>query len=218
MFKALVALDGLENGALGGLPRSINQPTIPFKILRTLYVIRQWNANWYFMTSQLPLVPSNRTDISTPRMLKCINNGQLSKCCTRMRGNNYNMGIHTNTTQSTISGVLLYGQMKSIGTLGLHNKDIFFETLVPLKTLRIHNLYLCSRVLQFIYLRTSHGTTRVTYDSTMMSLIDLKSQTKSLQSHVNALRMVRRRNIKSGFVSGKQVFLMVLTFSRLETI
>ena len=134
-----------------------------------------------------------------------------------MQGNDYSMGIDINMTQSTISEVLLYRPMKSIETLGLHNKDAYFEMLVPLKTLRIHSLYLCSRVLQFVYLQTSHGTTRASYNSTIMSLINLKSQLRSLQSCIVALRMAKKRNIKSKFVSGKQVFLMILTFSRLET-
>lgn len=132
-------------------------------------------------------------------------------------GNNYSIGIDINMTQSTISGVLLYEPMKSIKTLGLYNKDAYFETLVPLKTLRIYSLYLRSRVLQFIYLQTSHGITRASYDSIMMSLIDLKSQLRSLQSRIIALKIAKRRNIKSEFVSGKQVFLMILTFSRLKT-
>ena len=132
-------------------------------------------------------------------------------------GNDYSIGIDINMTQSTISGVLLYKPMKSIKTLGLYNKDAYFETLVPLKTLRIYSLYLRSRVLQFIYLQTSHGITKASYDSIMISLIDLKSQLRSLQSCIIALKMAKRRNIKSKFVSGKQVFLMILTFSRLET-
>ena len=44
--------------------------------------------------------------------------------------------------------------------LGLHNKFAFFETLGPLRALRIRSQYLHSKVLQFISLQIFLGITK----------------------------------------------------------
>ena len=83
-----------------------------------------------------------------------------------------NMAVRT--IQSMISGVLLYGRMKSIGILDLHNKAVYFETLVPLKTLRIHNRYLLNKVPRSISRQISLGFIKANYDSIITSSIDLE--------------------------------------------
>ena len=114
LSKGLLALDGLGNWRSR---RPSDQSTIPSKILGILYAIKQWSVNCNITGSQLPLVPLHGVDKSIPRMLKCISNGQPSKCRKRIWGTDYNMGIETGITPLTISGVLLYEPMKSIGTL-----------------------------------------------------------------------------------------------------
>ena len=108
--------------------------------------------------------------------------------------------------------------MRSIGTLGLHNKVAFFEKLGPLRTLKIHSQYLYSKVLQFISPQIFLGITKASYGSITMNLIDLESQMRSLQSHVDVLRVEMKRSTKSVFANGKQAFPTILILSQLETI
>ena len=182
------------------------------------YVIRSLNVS--FNTTKFRSSPArcNTTLRSISRMLKCTSNAQPSKSQTRTRKKDYNTGIGMEITLLMISGALWCGLMRSIGTLGLHNEAVYFEKLVLPRTLRTCSLYLCSKVPQFTYLRTSHGTTRASYNSTMMSLIDPKSQLRSLQSRVDVLRVGMKKSTKSAFANGKQTFLTILISSHLETV
>ena len=91
-----------------------------------------------------------------------------------MQEKDYNTGIEMEITLLMISRVLLYRLMRSIGSLGLHNKVAFFEKLGPLRTLKIHSQYLHSKVLQFISPQIFLGITKASYSSITMNSIDLK--------------------------------------------
>ena len=70
--------------------------------------------------------------------------------------------------------------------LDTHNRTVSFETLVLLKTLKIHNQYPQDRVPKSIRLPMSFGIIKANYSSITVSLIDHKLQWRILDNECNS--------------------------------
>ena len=141
LSKDRAVLEELENGAQDGLPRLINLPMILYETPRTLCGIKKWSVSCNTIRSQSNLGLFNEIDRSTPRTLNYISNEQPKRYLMPMHRRDKTMGIDIKMIQSRTSGVLSHRRMRSIGRLDLQVRTAFSETLVPLQTLRTHNLY-----------------------------------------------------------------------------
>ena len=74
-----------------------------------------------------------------------------------------------------IIGNSLPRRTKSIGILDLHNRVAYFETLILLRTLKIHRKYLRNKVPQSIFPPISLGIIKANCASIMTNLIGLES-------------------------------------------